>query len=137
MIPAPSATADIVCFFSVFTHLRHEQSYCYLEEARRVLRPTGRIIFSFLEFGIGSHWAVFEQNVAQIGAGAPLNQFISRDGIAAWARHLGLSVVTILDGDKRNIPIRQPIVTEGGREYTDYASLGQSAAVLALPEALP
>src|SRR5439155_15208886 len=36
-IPERDGRADIVCFFSVFTHLLHEQSYAYLKESRRVL----------------------------------------------------------------------------------------------------
>jgi SAM-dependent methyltransferase len=46
-IPEEDGVADLVCFFSVFTHLLHEQTYCYLEEARRVLKPGGKIVFSF------------------------------------------------------------------------------------------
>lgn len=38
-VPEHDGQADMVCFFSVFTHLLHEQSYAYLEEARRVLKP--------------------------------------------------------------------------------------------------
>jgi ubiquinone/menaquinone biosynthesis C-methylase UbiE len=39
VIPCADAVADIVCFFSVFTHLKHEDAYRYLAEARRVLKP--------------------------------------------------------------------------------------------------
>ena len=49
-IPAPDACADMVCAFSVFTHLLHTETYLYLEDIRRVLRPGGRLVFSFLEF---------------------------------------------------------------------------------------
>ena len=37
-IPEKDGTADVVCFFSVFTHLLHEQSYVYLQEAKRVVK---------------------------------------------------------------------------------------------------
>src|SRR4051812_14631544 len=47
-IPENDAQADVVCFFSVFTHLSHEDSYRYLCEAKRVLKPGGKIVFSFL-----------------------------------------------------------------------------------------
>src|SRR5690349_14009653 len=62
-IPERSGVADMVCFFSVLTHLLHEDSYCYLREAQRVLRPGGKVVFSFLEFRAETHWAVFESMV--------------------------------------------------------------------------
>jgi ubiquinone/menaquinone biosynthesis C-methylase UbiE len=129
-IPAADASADIVCFFSVFTHLRHEESYCYLQEAKRVLQPQGCIVFSFLEFAIYSHWDVFESNLAGIGSDAPLNQFMSRDGIRAWADHLELTVKEIYDGDVATIPLTGPVTLERGEHYEKLGALGQSVAVL-------
>ena len=133
-IPADDASADVVCFFSVFTHLRHEHSYLYLQEAKRVLKPTGRIIVSFLEFAIYSHWAVFQHNVENPDAEKPLDQFLSRDALASFAHHLELETVAVLDGDKPTIPLRQPITMENGTAYTDLGALGQSIAVFGLPE---
>jgi SAM-dependent methyltransferase len=132
VIPAPDSSADIVCFFSVFTHLRHEESYCYLREARRVLRPSGRIVFSFVEFKIGSHWAIFETNIADIGTDVHLNQFMSRDGIECWARHLELRILEMSDGDVPSIPLAHPVTMESGHRYENLGTLGQSIAVLAL-----
>ena len=129
-IPAPDGVADAVCFFSVFTHLTHEETYQYLTEAKRVLKPEGRIVFSFLEFGIYSHWSVFELNLASMGTELHLNQFMSRDGIDAWAHHLGLRVVTYLNGDEQNIELYEPAVLERGVRYEDKGALGQSVAVL-------
>jgi SAM-dependent methyltransferase len=131
-IPAKADTADIVCFFSVFTHLLHEQSYVYLQEAKRVLKPGGRIVFSFLEFAMPSHWTVFENTVARLGA-EHLNVFIGRDAIAAWAAHLGLDILAIVDGDKPQTPLREPVTMEDGTVLTDTASLGQSLCVLRKP----
>jgi ubiquinone/menaquinone biosynthesis C-methylase UbiE len=127
-IPEKGDRADIVCFFSVFTHLLHEQSYEYLKDAKRVTKPGGRIIFSFLEFLMPSHWNVFEGMLA--GPSPHLNMFMSRDGIHAWASHLDLDVVAIADGEKPQVPIRQPITFEDGRVTTESASLGQSLCVL-------
>jgi ubiquinone/menaquinone biosynthesis C-methylase UbiE len=129
-IPASDASADIVCFFSVFTHLRHESTYRYLEEAKRVTGPKGKIIFSFLEFAIYSHWDVFRQNVADIDSERPLDQFMSRDAINAWAHHLELRVDEIFDGDVANIPLTQPVVMENGQHFEGMGALGQSVAVL-------
>ena len=133
-IPAPDACADIVCFFSVFTHLLHEETYRYLQEAKRVLKPTGRIVFSFLEFAIPSHWAVFDATIASIGLDKHLNQFMSRDGIEAWCEHLGLQIEALDDGDKPSIPLRAPVVLEGGQIYEKLGALGQSIAILSLAD---
>jgi hypothetical protein len=84
----------MICFFSVLTHLLHEQSYWYLEEAKRVLKPSRKVVFSFLEFIESSHWQVFMTTVNEERAGGihPLNVFLDRQCIAIWARHLGLKV---------------------------------------------
>jgi len=134
-IPAADASADVVCFFSVFTHLLHEESYRYLEEARRVLRPGGKVVFSFLEFAMDNHWLVFESNLAAIGTDTHLNQFMSRDGIEAWARHLGLVVAAVYDGDTPHIPLPHPVTLESGQTMAEMGNLGQSVAVLCRPEA--
>ena len=131
-IPEASGRADMVCFFSVFTHLLHEESFTYLREARRVLKPGGKIVFSFLEFAIPSHWAVFEQTVAQAGKLMPLNQFIGRDAIAAWAEHLGLRIDAVFDGDKPHIPLPRPVKLEDGRVLEGMGNLGQSVCVLSI-----
>src|SRR5215471_1763003 len=46
--PLPDASVDWVCAFSVFTHMEHEDSYRYLCDARRIVRPTGRLVLSCL-----------------------------------------------------------------------------------------
>lgn len=99
-IPEQDGKADMVCFFSVLTHLRHEQSYWYLEEARRVLKPGGRAVFSFLEFREPSHMQIFLDTVALTRQQAllPLNVFLDREGIALWAEKLGMDVVEIRAG---------------------------------------
>jgi SAM-dependent methyltransferase len=129
-IPAENETADMVCFFSVFTHLLHEESYTYLQEARRVLRPGGRVIFSFLEFSVKSHWVVFQADLAAMGAPHPLNQFISRDAIEAWADHLHFDVENVWAGDVPYIPLSKPVTTMSGNTFEGLGTLGQSAAVL-------
>jgi len=75
-IPEQDGNVDLVRFFSVFTHLLHEHSFVYLCDAKRVLRPGGKIIFSFLEFVIPSHWAVFESSLNNIDGSDPLNTFL-------------------------------------------------------------
>ena len=47
-------------FFSVLTHISHEETWQYLLEAQRVLKPGGKIVCSFFEFKIRSHWWIFQ-----------------------------------------------------------------------------
>jgi SAM-dependent methyltransferase len=129
-IPEEDGQADMVCFFSIFTHLLHEESYTYLREAKRVVRPGGKVIFSFLEFAIPLHWRIFSGMIDGAAAERPLNMFLSRDAITAWAAHLDLKIVTIEDGDKPHIPVPTPLTTESGLVIEGMSSLGQSVCVL-------
>lgn len=129
-IPEPNDYADFICFFSVFTHLLHEESYKYLKEAARVLKPKGKIIFSFLEFKIPSHWWIFEQVLTDTRPDKVLNQFLSRDAIESWVKHLELNIVDIHDGDKPHIKLNDIVKWDDGREMIGEGNLGQSVCVL-------
>jgi SAM-dependent methyltransferase len=130
-IPEKDETADMVCFFSVFTHLLHEQTYIYLREAKRVLKSGGKIIFSFLDFTVPLHWDIFESATGDAQAGhQPLTVFISKDAIGVWADHLGLKVDLVHDGDQANIPLPEPVVFDGGGVMKDLGTIGQSLCVL-------
>lgn len=130
-IPEPDGSADYVCFFSVFTHLLHEESFRYLEDAKRVLKAGGKIVLSFLEFQVHSHWAIFEGMLANSGDDRIHNQFVSRDAIQAWADHLGFEVVSILSGDEFNIDLKNTALTwDNGMEMAGRGRLGQSVCIL-------
>ena len=93
-LPAPDASTDIVAIFSVITHLLHQESYVYLQEAKRVLKPGGRVVFSFLESE--KNWPVFEGMVNRAVAGVKddqLNMFTERSQIEEWSRRLGMNVI--------------------------------------------
>jgi ubiquinone/menaquinone biosynthesis C-methylase UbiE len=119
-IPAAGASADVVCAFSLFTHLLHAETYIYMEEAVRVLKPNGRLVFSYLDFA--EHWSVFQETVnAQRSDTLPhLNMFIDRRAIDQWSAHLGLVVDQYISPAK---PISQGL------------SFGQAVAVLRKPAA--
>lgn len=131
-IPEVDGTADMVCFFSVFTHLLHEDSYRYLLEAHRVLRPGGKVIFSFLEFRVHCTWTVFSAMVdaRSQGVGKPHNQFMSRDAIERWASHAGFRIEAFFDGDVPHIAVSEPLTSDEGRVIEGKASFGQSVCVL-------
>lgn len=109
-VPAPDGSTDFIAAFSVFTHLFHEETFCYLRDAKRALKPGGAIVLSFLE--MARHWDVFQsQNLDPtfLRHRPSLNMFIERPAIDAWAEQLGLTL-----------------------RY-DIAELGQSVAVLRKP----
>lgn len=129
-VPEADGVADMVCFFSVFTHLLHEESYVYLLEAKRVLRPGGRIVFSFLDFSSPHHWEIFEGNMREIGKTAPLNMFMSRDMVPVWAAHLGMRLLELVDSRTPHIPLTEPVKFDNGCVVEGLAGFGQSFCVL-------
>jgi ubiquinone/menaquinone biosynthesis C-methylase UbiE len=97
-IPAADASCDFVVFFSVLTHLLHEQSYLYLRDAKRALKPGGKIVATFLE--AKHHWPIFERVVAIYGrVKEPLVMFTERPTLEAWAYHLGLRIIQFVPTD--------------------------------------
>ncbi len=129
-ISAPDSQADMVCFFSVLTHLRHEESYLYLKDALRVLKPGGAIVFSFLEFTQKPHWLTFETMIVSASTRGPLNQFLSRDAIDAFVEHLDCSLEQYFPGDSLFIPLSRPVTLENGSRFESFGTFGQSACLL-------
>lgn len=119
-IPEPDSCADMVCFFSVLTHLLHEQSYWYLEEAIRVLKPGGTLVFSFLDFAESVHWPIFIGTLQEFKdlVDVPMNVFISKEAIRIWALHLGLEIEAFVGASEAIVPV---------------GALGQSLCVLKKP----
>jgi len=121
-IPCESASMDMACAFSLFTHLLHTETYLYLEDIRRVLKPAGHLVFSFLEFANPGHWTVFEGTVAvQRTMSAPhLNMFIERNAIELWCRKLDFTLVEFIGGNEA---------------HWQTGPLGQAVAIIEKPSA--
>ena len=127
-LPVETGTADWVTFFSVFTHILDEHIYQYLEDAKRMLRPDGRIVFSFLDYDVPLHWQFFAGAVADKRPDRTMVRFLNRPAIEAWAMHLGLSLEYHYSGE---VKWMQPM--RGGEEaaWGDAQMFGKSIAVLA------
>ncbi|MDR1174626.1 MAG: class I SAM-dependent methyltransferase [Treponema sp.] len=120
-VPLNSESADMICAFSVFTHLLHEESYIYIEDMKRVLKKGGKLVFSFCEFGLPEHWPVFLSTVdnQRIGILPDLNTFIEKSVIKIWAERLEFKLLEMVDGNNKKF---------NGK------CLGQSLAILEKPE---
>lgn len=135
-IPEKDNVADFVTFFSVVTHLAHHESYRYLEEARRVAKPGGLIVVSFLQFTNPAHWPNFQdvlENASKAFFRPPINVFIEPDIFGVWCEHLGLQLEKLIPADQSAIPLTEPVECESGLRLTGSASFGQSIAVIRKP----
>jgi len=135
-VPTADDTFDMACAFSLFTHLLHEETYIYLEDIHRVLKPGGKLVFSFLEFAMPHHWNVFSATKRQVekGTRTQLNVLLERNAIAAMAAHLNFEVLGFQDGSKgAYIPLSRPIDYDNGRHAETVADMGQSVCVLRKP----
>ena len=130
-IPEKDHTADMVCFFSVFTHLLPEQSFVYLQESVRVLKPEGKIVFSFLEFEEPAHWPIFENAIRVLDdASHPLTTFTERSAIRTWAAHLDLKIEAIVDAGAPHINLERPLTLDNGTLLQGKVAFGQSVCIL-------
>lgn len=93
-IPMPDHSVDLLFHWSVFTHIPVEECYLYMRDIYRVLKPGGRMVFSFLELAEPAHWRVFESRLGYIeqGRATPLlDTFLHRDWIAQFAARIGFA----------------------------------------------
>jgi SAM-dependent methyltransferase len=139
-IPEKDETADFICFFSVFTHLLHEESFVYLRDALRVIKPGGLIVVSYLDFAVPDHWEIFERTVDAITADREAVVFTSQDLWKAYAEKLGLDIVLLQPGGIPFIPIEAPITFSNGVTRVGLSTLGpigQSVIAFKRRSALP
>ena len=46
VFPLPDKSIDLICAFSVFTHMEHENTFLYLRDGRRIIKDHGKFIYS-------------------------------------------------------------------------------------------
>ncbi|MFB3854944.1 MAG: class I SAM-dependent methyltransferase [Vicinamibacterales bacterium] len=120
----PDGSADVVCAFSVFTHMEHEDAYRYLKDARRITRTGGKFLFSCLPM---KHQAVYDIFLASARDDLAhrwskvRNVTTSEDLMESICVLAGWTPVRWYAGNACNIPL------PGSGEL---AALGQSVCVL-------
>lgn len=122
-IPADDETFDLAYAFSVVTHLLQAESYLYMKDVHRTLKPGGIFVVSFLELAEPSHWQIFEDSAQQQkNSTLPhLNAFLERNQIEVMADKIGFTVREFISG------------TMSGWEASG-KSLGQSMVILDKPK---
>jgi SAM-dependent methyltransferase len=121
--PLEDECADMICAFSVFTHMEHEDSFRYLREAVRLMRPGGRFIFSCLPMNLGYARDVFLQQASidlQTRWSRVRNVTTSVDLMTEIVRMAGWTPLRWYAGDELNI----------GRAGGQMRALEQSSCVL-------
>lgn len=120
-------SVDMMCAFSVFTHMEHEDTYRYLKDALRVVKPLGRFIFSCLPLTLPYSKEVF-LNSANMDLKTRWrcvrNVTTSVNYMEEIARLAGWTPLRWYAGDEANIGL-----TNNGKKY----ALGQASCVLEAP----
>jgi 2-polyprenyl-3-methyl-5-hydroxy-6-metoxy-1,4-benzoquinol methylase len=132
-IPEADGSADCVTAFSLFTHLLHEETFTYMKDARRVLKPGGRLVFSFLEYAEAPHRALFLRAVASAKDGRALIVFIERNALAFWARELGFEIEQFVSSREKFIEFPQALTLPDGESLAGAYQFGQSICVMRRP----
>jgi len=88
-IPLSNDCADFVCAFSVFTHLLPVEIFIYMREIRRLLKPGGSLVCTFLEFD--TDWNLFMEDVSVRLRGRPghLNMHLEQSTINRFCDTIG------------------------------------------------
>ncbi len=125
--PLADRSIDMMCAFSVFTHMEHEDTYRYLKDALRVVRPHGSFILSCLPMDLPAAQQVFLDSAADSFAARwsrVRNVTTSTDLMSAIATLAGWTVRRWYAGNEPKV-----ILVDTGEPI----ALGQSVCVLEAP----
>lgn len=60
----PPQSIDIICAFSVFTHMEHEDAFKYLQAAKKIVKVNGKFIFSCLPIHLDLSKKIFKEEAS-------------------------------------------------------------------------
>jgi ubiquinone/menaquinone biosynthesis C-methylase UbiE len=123
-------SVDMMCAFSVFTHMEHEDTYRYLRAALPLVRPGGRFIFSCIPLTLPLGKEIFKKSASvdlRTRWMSIRNVATSIDYMAEIARLAGWSPLRWYAGNVANVG-----PTPDGRMWP----LGQTSCVLEAPGAV-
>lgn len=100
-IEAKDGSLDMVFNWSVFTHLFPAESFLYILDTHRALKPGGKLLFSFLEMEEKEHETIWQNELEALRNGQQkkqLDTFPHRDWIRRFARDAGFEEPSFTDG---------------------------------------
>ena len=104
--PLLDKSIDMVCAFSVFTHMEHEDNYRYLRGARRIIKDEGRFIYSCWPIELADARAIFvaQTKMDAVERWASVRNLItSRELMDTTARLAGWEPVRWYPGDEAHL----------------------------------
>ena len=104
--PLPDDSVDMMCAFSVFTHMENEDSYHYLKDALRIVRPGGKFIFSCLPLDLKYARRIFLEEAAmslEARWQRIRNVITSKELMTQLAELAGWKVLKWYEGEEDNI----------------------------------
>ena len=125
--PVADHSIDVICAFSVFTHMEAEDTYRYFVDSLRVVRPGGKLIFSCLPVSLANSRPIFMQQASldlEQRWAAVRNFVTTEETMETLARWAGWRVVRWYRGDESSVTV--PGLAEK-------QALGQSTCVLQRP----
>lgn len=133
-IPADANSADMVCAFSVMTHLLDEEVFAYFNETARVLSAGGNAVFSFFDYGFPRHQAMFLGHTETHGKRHDVLKWFEKSTLAFFAKSVGLEIVEFIDPDQRfPTKFHQTPMLDGNPPPRDWSPTAQSVLVLTKP----
>ena len=130
VIPQADGTANIIVAFSVITHLIDEEVFEYFAEAKRVLKPGGVAIFSFLDFMNPGHRELFFRHAGQHRHGhGDMLKFTTAEILKTFVERLDVSLVEFVDGSLEMPISREPSSVLDVETTAQTFRMGQSACV--------
>jgi SAM-dependent methyltransferase len=116
LAPVAAERVDVVVAHGVFEHIDPDETFCFLEEFRRVLRPGGVAAFDFENFMSEGGRAWFLRWKPPPGLRSPF-RFYHPEMLAGMARAAGLEVLRVSTSRDRigYIELRKPGAGLAGR----------------------
>lgn len=130
-LPSADASADVVCGFSLITHLLDEEIFEYFMEARRVLRPNGVAVFSFIDFENPEHRSSFFAHARQHRHGhGDLLKFTTKSILSLFASEAGFSATRFIENGVAGVGVYGRSNLIDGRNAPRDIALGQSVCAM-------